>query len=174
MSGKEEFGCDVSGIAIRRLPASRWEDYRRLRLTALGTDPAAFGSSVEEEETYGMDAWQQRIGSALFALSGDVPVGMISLVFRNRIKTSHAADIFGMFVDEHFRGKGVGEALLKSAITLASAGGEIVKIALMVNPAQNAAFKLYEKHGFAVVGKLKKELKVDGLFHDTYVMEKFL
>ena len=37
-------------IEIKAVPASRWREARDLRLRALRTEPAAFGSSYEEEE----------------------------------------------------------------------------------------------------------------------------
>ena len=47
-------------------------------------------------------------------------------------------------------------------------------IKLCVIPEQRAAVKLYEKYGFELVGRLKKELKFDDKFYDELIMEKLL
>ncbi len=159
---------------IGRLPESRWEDFRTLRLKALQQDSKAFGSSYEEEVTYGKETWIGRIESVIFALIDDRPVGMISIIKRNRIKTGHAADIFGMYVAPDYRGKGIGDDLVKNAISVASKFDGVIKVVLSVNPKQEAALNLYRKNGFEVAGEFKKELLVDGEYYDEFVMERFL
>lgn len=64
-------------IEIKKLPPSRWKDFRDLRLEALQTDPLAFASSYEEEKNLTQDEWKRRINNSLFALSSDKPIGMI-------------------------------------------------------------------------------------------------
>jgi RimJ/RimL family protein N-acetyltransferase len=34
--------------------------------------------------------------------------------------------------------------------------------------------RLYRRHGFKIVARLKKELLINGRFHDEVIMEKFL
>jgi RimJ/RimL family protein N-acetyltransferase len=50
----------------------------------------------------------------------------------------------------------------------------IAKIKLAVNSEQQAAIKLYKKFGFEIVGKLEKELFVDGQYYDELMMERHL
>ena len=47
-------------------------------------------------------------------------------------------------------------------------------ITLEVVQRNEAAIKLYEKFGFEIVGNLRKRLKVDGCYFDSFVMEKVL
>ena len=68
-----------------------------LRLRALKTDPIAFGSSYEEEENFTEAEWQRRMENALFALSDGKPVGTLTYLFNNRVKTKHIARIFGVY-----------------------------------------------------------------------------
>jgi RimJ/RimL family protein N-acetyltransferase len=51
---------------------------------------------------------------------------------------------------------------------------DVVKIKLTVNPEQKAAVKLYQKSGFKIIGRLEKELLIDGRFYDELIMEKLL
>jgi ribosomal protein S18 acetylase RimI-like enzyme len=161
-------------IEVSSLPANRWKDYRRLRLEALRTDGAAFGSSYGEEVKLSARAWRQRMKNCLFALSENRPVGEISVVFSDRVKTRHIAFIYGFYVTPMARGKGVGTMLMESALAKVRANKGIVKVALSVNPAYKAALSVYEKAGFRVCGTATKELKVGRRFYDMLNMELFV
>jgi RimJ/RimL family protein N-acetyltransferase len=161
-------------IEVTALPASRWNDYRRLRLEALRTDGAAFGSSYREEVRLSARAWRQRIRNCLFAISEKRPVGVISVVFSDRVKTRHIAFIYGFYVTPKARGRGVGTLLMESALAKVRANKGIVKVALSVNPVYKAALSIYEKAGFTVVGTAAKELKVRGRFYDMLNMELYM
>lgn len=160
-------------IKVRRLPVDRWREYRDLRLEALRMEPAAFGSSSQEDEKLTEEQWRKRIQNVTFALSDDKPLGMISCVFSDRVKTGHVADIFGVYVSPDHRGRGVGTKLLKRVLSLARRKG-IIKLKLAVNPEQLAAVRLYEKAGFVPVGRMKKELRIGRRFFDEIIMEKLL
>ena len=158
-------------VRIQRLPASRWADYRALRLEALRTDAAAFGSSYEEELKHRPHVWKERLGSCIFAVSEGLPVGMISVVFNDRAKTRHVADIFGFYVTPDARGKGVGRALLNAAVAAARKRKGVLKLELSVNPEFQPALSLYDGVGFEATGTAKKALNVGGRFYDLLNME---
>ncbi|EQD63199.1 GCN5-related N-acetyltransferase, partial [mine drainage metagenome] len=73
-----------------------------------------------------------------------------------------------------YRGKGIGDRLLKAGISEISSFGGMRKIKLGVIADQKATIKLYERNGFSWVGKLSEELFLDGEFHDQIIMEKFI
>src|SRR5208282_543936 len=159
-------------VEIRRLPEDRWEDYRSLRLESLKSDPSAFSSSFEEEETLAEDEWVRRIQNVLFAISDDEPIGTIVYVIGGRTKTKHIAEIHGVYVRANHRGEGVGTSMLENALLQIRKDGRVVKVKLAVNPAQRSAVKLYKKAGFVVTGRARKELKVGRKFFDMLYMEK--
>lgn len=163
-----------SQLEIVALPTERWEDYRKIRLEALSQESPAFGSSYEEEEKFPPEVWKQRISSMLFCLEDGVPVGMISYVIRNRVKTKHGADIFSMYVKPEHRRKGIGDMLIKEALKKIEEYSEVTKVVLSVVTSQESAIRLYEKNGFKPVGVLHKELRINGLFYDELVMERLL
>ena len=77
-----------------------------------------------------------------------------------------------MFVDPEIRGQGAGTRILGRLLDdLASAG--LVSATLAVNREQDAAVRLYERHGFRIVGHETVVLG-DGLPHDEYLMETLL
>ena len=143
-------------------------------MEALKSDPSAYGSSFEEEETLTEGEWRRRIQSVLFALSNDRPVGMIVYVFNEELKTKHIAEIYGFYVSTNDRGEGIGARLLRHALSLIRKNRGIVKVRLYVNPEQCIAVKLYKKAGFVVTGRMEKELKVGRRFYGMLFMEKML
>jgi ribosomal protein S18 acetylase RimI-like enzyme len=159
-------------VEIRKLPADRWRDHRDLRLEALKSDPSAFGSSFEEEETFTEDEWRKRIQNVLFALSDGRPIGMIVYVFDEGLKTKHIAEIYGFYVSANHRGEGVGTRLLERALLHIRKNKRVIKVTLAVNPEQRAAVKPYRRAGFVVTGRTEKELKVGRRFYGMLFMEK--
>ena len=161
-------------IKVKKLPTSRWKNYRNLRLESLGKDSTAFSSSYEEEKKLSEVEWKRRTKNTLFALSDDKTIGMIVFIFNNKRKIKHISNIFGFYVKERYRNQGVGKKLIESALSHIKKNKNIIKIDLIVNPKQKAALSLYKKFGFKVVGILRKDLLVNGKFYDELVMEKFI
>lgn len=161
-------------FTVAELPPERWQEYRDIRLEALREEPAAFGSSYEEEVAMPEEEWKRRLGTMLFALEEGVPVGMISFAISPRAKTGHIAHIYSVYVRRSARGRGAGGALLKSALDRIKAHGGVLKVQLSVNPAMRPAVLLYERGGFVAQMRSEKELLVDGKFHALLYMEKIL
>ena len=159
-------------IRIAKLPQKRWGAFKNLRLEALKTDPAAFGSSFEEEAKFSDDVWRERLRNALFALSDGELVGMLSYVFSARAKTRHVVNIYGVYVTPRRRGLGIGEMLIKQALSEIRKNNHIVKVDLSVNAHLHPAVSLYEKAGFKRVGRARNELKVGERYYDMLLMEK--
>ena len=159
-------------IKVSRLPESRWEDYKRIRLEALTTDTIAFGSSYEEEVIRPEEMWRTRIKDALFALNeNDEVIAVMAFLISERVKTKHKADIYSVFVTPNYRGKGVAEKMLAEALRLIKLNPDVCKINLTVNPLQKAAVKLYESFGFKKAGTLHKEVLINGIYYDEDLME---
>ncbi len=161
-------------IEIGRLPEERWADYRNIRLEALQSDPTAFSSSFEEEGRFPEQTWKSRLSNALFALADGKAIGTVAVVLGEGAKTRHIANIFGMYVTQAHRNRGIGGRLLEAAIEFAEGHKEIRKIKLTVNPEQEFALRLYLSHGFRTVGRCAQEVQVNGRFYDELLLEKRL
>jgi ribosomal protein S18 acetylase RimI-like enzyme len=161
-------------IEIVQLCPDQWELYRDLRLEALRNEPVAFGSSLEEEVGLPKEAWIKRIPNALFALAEGKPVGIVVIRREDRIKTRHTAYINSMYVTEKCRGQGLGVRLMTAALDSLKTSPDILKVRLSVIAPQVQAFELYTRFGFSPIGTAKKELYVNGLYHDEILMEKML
>src|SRR5579862_5427974 len=152
-------------VEVKVLPPERWKEARDLRFKALQSDPTAFGSSFEEEESFSEAEWQRRMKNALFALHEDKPVGTITYIFGDKIKSKHVARIFAVYVHPDYRRLGIGRKLLETALEQIQNNKEIGKVQLFVNKDQAAAVALYRRAGFSVAGELSKEIKVGDKFY---------
>ena len=78
----------VSEIVIRRVSPSDPALLRRVRLRALLTDPASFGSTYQREAAFPDQTWTERAtrgsvgddASTLLALRDEEPVGLVTAV----------------------------------------------------------------------------------------------
>ena len=159
-------------IKVARLPESRWEEYKEIRLEALKNNSTSFGSSYEEEVLKLDEFWRSRIKDALFALnSEDKAIGLLAFLISERKKTKHKAEIFSVYVRPAYRRHGVGKKMFSEAIRLIKENSTIIKVNLTVGSAQTPAIKLYESIGFKKIGTLHKEVLIDGIYYDEDLME---
>ena len=159
-------------IEIKKLDQELWQAYRALRLEALQKEPLAFGDSYEESKDRPENVWRSRIDNFIFALDENKPAGMIGL-YQEGTKSKHVINIFSVYVKKEYRGQGIGKKLMEAVLTQIKINQNIIKIKLAVNPAQEAAVKLYQSFGFKITGTFKKELCVEGKYYDELLMEKY-
>jgi ribosomal protein S18 acetylase RimI-like enzyme len=134
-----------------------WERVRALRLAALADSPDAFGSSLEEERTRAEDAWRAPLRrprtTTLVAVlelahGGERDAGLAVVApWRDR---PGEAGLFAVWVAPWARGRGVGEALVSTAIR--EAARDYRRIVLDVGDDNVAAIRLYERLGFEPTG----------------------
>lgn len=79
----------------------------------------------------------------------------------------------GMGLDEGYRGRGLGEKLLRAALVHASRIG-LERIELQVYAGNAAASALYHKAGFDVEGVRRRARKLDGRYDDLVYMALLL
>ncbi len=141
---------------------------RAVRLAALATDPAAFGSTLAREEGFGPADWARRVGPpATTFVVGDPPVAMAWAV-------PDAADpdlvhLFGMWVAPAARGAGSADALVGAVVAEAGATGA-TQVELTVVEGNERAERLYARHGFRRTGAVERRDR-DGLVEATMVLD---
>lgn len=172
----------MDNVNIITLEPERWQEYRALRLQSLQQDPTAFGSSYEESRLLPDTEWQKRLEVAqrktetiiLFAEVDGRLVGMMGAALLQPKKIAHIASIFGVYVEASMRGKGIGRRLMAALLAELDRKPQIEKLTLGVNTQNKVALSLYQKFGFEIIGTAQKELKIDGVYHDEYLMEKLM
>jgi ribosomal protein S18 acetylase RimI-like enzyme len=155
MNNMKETSGQVKVEIQQPLPA-QWQEYKALRLRALQSEPQAFASSYERELAYPDEKWQQRlqelgngISWVFCAKNADEElVGMIGGYRDESDLQNHSAQIWGVYVDNKMRGKGIAKALMRKILEEFDRNLDIESVILEVNSDQEAATKLYESLGF--------------------------
>jgi ribosomal protein S18 acetylase RimI-like enzyme len=167
----------VPEVEIRRLTGEDATGFSRLRLEALEREPQAFSASPEEYRAMTLDTIAKRLGSGsddrnfvLGAAAENRLVGMAGFYQEPEPKNRHKGHVWGVYVTQDWRGKGIGRMLLSDLIQRARGKPEIEQLHLAVASAQNAAKRLYESLGFAVYGREPRAIKVG----DTYMDEDLM
>ena len=80
--------------------------------------------------------------------------------------------LLGMGVLPEYRGRGLGEQLIRSALEASTQAG-FEKIELSVYATNPRARALYEKVGFVLEGTKARGRKVDGVYDDVHIMGWF-
>ena len=169
MSGNDH---DVSVVA---LGPQDWRELRAIRLEALRSEPAAYSSTYEETVAWSDEDWRRRLADdrriQLLARAERRPIGIVGCYLGSDEGDDSVAVVFGMYVNENHRGKGIGRLLLRSLLEHLSAFPQITTIKLGVTESQTPARKLYESVGFRVVGKTDEGIMVNDRRYDELIME---
>jgi ribosomal protein S18 acetylase RimI-like enzyme len=168
----------VSGATtIRPLGAADLADYKRLRDEMLALHPEAFTSDAASDAGKEPSHYLDRLGLErpdggqflLGAWRGRRLIGAIGCERQARLKVRHIGHVIGMMVRPDARGAGIGALLVEACIGQAREAG-LEMLTLSVTADNAAAVRLYERHGFAPYGTLRRALKVAGRYHDKLHM----
>lgn len=141
-----------------RLRAEDAAQYRALMLHGYQQEPDAFTAAAEERAGLPLSWWEQRIGSAqqdrvaFGAFAEGQLVGAVALEFSSRPKTSHKAQLIGMYVLPAWRGKGLGRQLVELALGHARRRTGVEVVTLTVTEGNQPAIALYQAAGFRSFG----------------------
>ena len=160
-------------VTIRRVRTDDGPLLRRVRLRALATDPASFGSTLAREETFGDEVWNERATAAaaggdwatLLALRGEEPVGLVTGA-RDETdpRTFH---VFSMWVAPEARGEGLGRRLLdRLEEWMRASGGTVAR--LSVTDQAESARRLYERAGYEPDGETTASTHTPGLIEISF------
>lgn len=131
---------------------------------------ATVGFSQESTESFIKSVTAAK-GVHLVALLDNVVVGWCDITPASFEGMTHVGRL-GMGVKTGFRGQGIGERLLKAALSRAFERG-LERVELEVFRSNDSAVRLYEAHGFLREGVKVGARKLDGLADDILLFATF-
>lgn len=161
----------VNGWRLRRLGAADAVAYQAFRLDGVVRHPHQFRIAAEDERALPTEAVAARLtaGYVVGAFDAEGLTGIGGLTRYDGAKLRHKALLWGMYVHERARGRGLAGELVEAL--LAEARREGVAHVLLTVAADNApARRLYERSGFRTYGVEPGSVRVDGLDLDEALM----
>ena len=95
-------------------------------------------------------------------------VGWCDVVPNKRPTLAHSV-VLGIWLIEAFRSRGLGTALMRTAIAAAFGKG-LTRIELTVRQDNIRARQLYEKLGFEVEGLVRRHMRIGDRYYDSFLM----
>ncbi|MEH1798310.1 GNAT family N-acetyltransferase [Nostoc sp.] len=144
-------------MIIRKLTKYDAEDYRQIRLEALSKNPDSFGTTDHEEAIKTIEQFRDRIpvnnnNFILGYFEDKKLIGIVAFHQESRIKLRHKAYINSMYVQQEYRGKGIGKLLLNELIEEAKSINEVEILLIDIVKNNFLAKQLYLSLGFQVYG----------------------
>ncbi|MDZ8032414.1 GNAT family N-acetyltransferase [Nostoc sp. DedSLP04] len=162
-------------MIVKQLTKHDAEDYRQIRLEALNKNPDFFGTTYQEEVIKTIEQFWDRIpvdsnNFILGCFEDKNLIGIVTFNQESRIKLWHKAYIISMYVQQQYRGKGVGKLLLNELIERAKAINEVEILLLDIVKNNVLAKALYLSLGFQIYGIEKRAYKYNNQYFDLEFM----
>jgi RimJ/RimL family protein N-acetyltransferase len=176
-----KFSSGKGVITIRSADPCDAAAVRSLRLEALSLHPEAFSADLEMAAAEGADVWAERMagyaainsGAIYIALVADILVGMSGIGRGHWPKTHHFGTIWGVYVNQDWRGQHIAGQLLNGCIEWAEENS-ISVINLGVNISNIPAIRSYARSGFTVYGVEPRVIFYNDSYYDELLMVKLL
>ncbi len=164
-------------VAIRAIRPDDASALRELRLQALRDHPLAFTADLDESEAHPIEYWRDwatrgAAGSNELIMVADARgalEAMTGIYTPKQPKLRHSGIIWGVYVKPEARGRGLGEALIRSALDWAREK-KLMTVRLSVVATNHSAKRCYERCGFAVYGVEPMAVQWEGKFYDEFLM----
>jgi GNAT superfamily N-acetyltransferase len=165
-------------IRVRPITLDDVEAFRDLRIEALRRHPVAFTADLAEAEARSLDGWRERVarsaveGRDLIVLAdgGELGLaGMTGVYVPPQPKLAHVGTVWGVYVREAFRRRGLGERMVRACIDWARARG-LVGLRLSAVQGNRDARRCYERCGFVTYGVEPFAVRWEGKLYDVTLM----
>lgn len=157
-------------LQVRRLGPDDAAAFQALRLEGLARHPCAFAASHDEEAGRGLAEVASRLERqpVFGAFDGPDLVGMAGFALSPLAKKRHKGRLWGVYVREGARGRGLGRALVLAVIE--HARGQVLQLHATVVTTNHAARRLYRSLGFRTYGLEPRGLACAGEYFNQELM----
>jgi L-amino acid N-acyltransferase YncA len=165
VSARSAAGCEV-----RRLGPDDAAAFQALRLEGLATDPCAFAASHDEEARNSLIEVAARLERqpVFGAVAEGVLLAVAGFSVPEAAKKRHKGLLWGVYVREVARGRGLGRAVVARVIEHARA--HVVQLLAAVVTSNQAARRLYRSWGFEPYGLEPRGLACAGRYFDQELL----
>jgi ribosomal protein S18 acetylase RimI-like enzyme len=155
---------------VRRLGPDDAAVFQALRLEGLATDPCAFAASHDEEvgQSLAKVAGRLERQPVFGAVAEGVLLAVAGFSVPEAAKKRHKGVLWGVYVREAARGRGLGRAVVTRVIEHARA--QVAQLHAAVVTTNDAARELYRSLGFATYGLEPRGLACAGRYFDQELM----
>ena len=160
----------MTDLPVDRLGVADLDALRAIRLEALRLHPDSFCMDLDVAEAMTNEQWSESLSRGTwFGIRKEGTLIAIAAFTRpSSKKLRHTGELSAMYVRAGARGTGIADALLRGVV--GHVVSEVDQIKLTVNADNARAIKLYERHGFRVVGRLPRVIRIADRQYDELVM----
>jgi L-amino acid N-acyltransferase YncA len=166
---------------LRNLESNRWQEYRDLKLESLIKEPLAFLPGLEVYQSWTDERWKKDLEKKqtppyklVFAEVAERIIGMAEMYYYSDTSLEHNVFLMSLYVQNTWRGKGIGHELIEERIKIAEENPKIKNVLCEIFSSQVASIELHKKMGFEAVGSVKNFVFKDGQYYDKVILEKFI
>ncbi len=173
-----------SSVEIITLSPERWQEFRALRLKAVGIYPQAISVTIEDEYKKSPLHYKQLLELAqkeenewfLFAQLEGKLVGMVGAMCEMKYSSicRHMAMVTSVFVDLAYQNRGIGQILMHALIKKMEESERVLHAMLYVTTLEEAPINLYKKCGFEICGELANAVIIDDTVYNQFLMQRVI
>ena len=154
---------------IEPLLPEHWEAVKRIYENGIATSNATF-------QTYAPATWDQWDKSHLehsrfVAKTGNTVIGWVALLPTSARECYKGVSELSVYVDNDYRGKGIGNLLMRAVIESSEAAG-VWTLYSSTFPENKASIALQKKFGFREIGYREKIAQQNGVWRNTVLLER--
>jgi len=167
----------LPNIIVRPVQLQDAANLAALRIEAVRDYPLSFTADLAEIESRPPEWWQDMAGRAngdamelvLVAEADGNLAGMLGVFTPKQPKLAHVGNVWGVYVRQPFRGRGLGRQMLRTAINWARAKS-LVLLKLSVVDGNDTALRCYESCGFTRYGTEPLAVRWEGQLYDEHLL----
>lgn len=161
-------------MIIRKLAPEDAEIWRKIRLEGLQKEPDKFLTQYDDVAELPLSKLAAQLGtsSTFVATDGDDPVASIGFFVDQRLGVQHKATIFAVYIRASYRGTGLADQLMQAVLDNVPDSVLQVHLHCATDNLRGVAF--YQRHGFEICGTIPRDVLVNGVASDTYIMVRRL